>query len=49
MVELADLKWNQPLVKELTALAEFTIYCLPGERPKAPPGGDAKTKKAPGD
>lgn len=50
VVELADLKWNQPLVKELTALAEFTIHCLPVERPKAPPGGDApKAKKPPGD
>jgi hypothetical protein len=44
-VELADLKWNQPMAKGATALAEFTVNCLPNDKPKPPPGGElAKTK-----
>jgi hypothetical protein len=46
-VELADLKWNQPMAKGADALAEFTVNCLPVDKPKAPPAGGGATKAKP--
>jgi hypothetical protein len=44
VVALADLKWNQAGTTG-TALAEFTVTCLPSVDKKAPASGDAaKTK-----
>ncbi len=44
LVELADLTWNQPGAKGALPLAQFTVHCLPGEKPKAPPPAPAAKK-----
>jgi hypothetical protein len=41
VVELADLKWTQPTGAGKGALTDFTVNCMPPEKPRAAPKGVA--------